>query len=320
MVLSIDVTANSQADGVAARRPPAPEIDSLIRSQVSLSGYTSYRVGGAAQWFSLPRTAADLVLALDWANQTGNPITLLGAGSNLLVSDRGIPGLVLCTRHLRHHQFDDATGQLTAAAGEPLPNLAWKAARRGWRGLEWAVGIPGTVGGAVFMNAGAQGADTSTCLEQAQGLTLAGETVTWSAAELGFSYRTSHLQKQPAIVTQATFQLEPGHDPAAVMADTQAALDQRRNTQPYHLPSCGSVFRNPIPHTAGWLIEQSGLKGYQIGQAQVSTLHANFIVNCGGAQAADVLRLIRHVQEQVRNRWDFDLHPEVRLLGEFASV
>lgn len=315
MVLSID-TQPTQVLGTDDI--DSLDIDSLIRSQVSLSSYTSYRVGGYAEWFALPRTPEQLAQILQWAEAEGLPITLLGAGSNLLVSDRGIPGLVICTRHLRQLTFANDVGRLTAAAGEPLPNLAWKAARRGWRGLEWAVGIPGTVGGAVFMNAGAHGAATADSLVMAHGLTLGGDTTQWRPQDLNFAYRTSRLQAHPALVTQATFQLEPGHDPAAVIADTQAALEQRRTTQPYHLPSCGSVFRNPAPHTAGWLIEQSGLKGYRIGQAEVSTLHANFIVNCGGAKAADVLRLICHVQEQVRSRWDFDLHPEVRVLGEFA--
>jgi UDP-N-acetylmuramate dehydrogenase len=314
MVLSIDPTVQTRPQPQSIRL----EAGCVLEPQVSLARYTSYRVGGTAEWFTTPRTVDHMAVGLNWADDQGIPITLLGAGSNLLVSDRGLPGLVVCSRHLRHIHFDDEAAQITAAAGEPLPNLAWKAARRGWRGLEWAVGIPGTVGGAVFMNAGAHGAATADSLVSAQGLTLTGRPVTWTPADLTFTYRTSRLQSQPHLVTQATFQLEPGHDPAAVIADTQASLQRRRVTQPYHMPSCGSVFRNPSPYTAGWLIEQSGLKGYCIGEAQVSTLHANFIVNCGGAQAMDVLRLIRHVQEQVSDRWHCILHPEVRMLGEFA--
>jgi len=308
MGLSLEASEMT-ADGAFSPKP-----------QVNLAAYTSYRVGGMADWFALPKTVDDLAHSLRWANQRGLPITLLGAGSNLLVSDRGIRGLVICTRHLRGIQFDERTGQLTAVAGEPLPNLAWKAARQGWRGMEWAVGIPGTVGGAVFMNAGAHGTCTADFLAIAQGLTPTGAPITLTPTDLQFAYRTSSLQTRPQWVTQATFQLQPGHDPAAVIADTQAALERRRSTQPYHLPSCGSVFRNPEPHKAGWLIEQTGLKGYQIGQAQVSTLHANFIVNLGGATAQDVLSLIRYVQAQIEHRWALRLHPEVRLLGEFEPV
>ncbi|MDB9528513.1 UDP-N-acetylmuramate dehydrogenase [Oscillatoria sp. CS-180] len=288
-----------------------------LQQQVSLSAFTSYRVGGVADWFSLPKTPIDILASLQWAQQKGLPITLLGAGSNLLISDRGVRGLVICTRHLRGAHFDDATGRLTVAAGEPLPNLASKAARRGWRGMEWAIGIPGTVGGAIFMNAGAHGSCTAETLLEAQGVTLSGEHITLSPEALQFAYRTSSLQSDLRLITEATFQLEPDHDPKQVTTDTQNALEKRRSTQPYHLPSCGSVFRNPPPYTAGWLIEQTGLKAYKIGQAQVSPMHANFIVNVGGATAQDVLRLIRSVQDQVHEQWDVHLHPEVRLLGTF---
>ena len=307
MVLSVDAE-DLTADGLFP-----------LKQRVSLAGYTSYRVGGNAEWFALPKTPEQVSASLKWAAHQRLSVTLLGAGSNLLISDRGLSGLVICSRHLRGYHFDDAAGQLTAAAGEPLPNLAWKAARRGWRGLEWAVGIPGTVGGAVFMNAGAHGGCTADFLIKAEGITLAGDRICLSPETLQFSYRTSSLQSQLQLVAQATLQLSPGHDPTAVVADTQAALDQRRTTQPYHLPSCGSVFRNPTPYKAGQLIEQTGLKGYQIGQAQVSPLHANFIVNLGGATAQDVLTLIRHVQSQVDQQWALRLHPEVRMLGNFED-
>lgn len=290
-----------------------------LQQQVSLANFTSYRVGGQAEWFALPRTVEEAATSLQWARHESLPITLLGAGSNLLVSDRGLAGLVICSRHLRGVSFDDATGRMTALAGEPLPNLAWKAARKGWRGMEWAVGIPGTVGGAVFMNAGAHGACTADTLITAQVMALTGEAQVLSADDLQFAYRTSHLQSHPHLVTQAVFQLNPGHDPAIVVADTQAALEKRRSTQPYHLPSCGSVFRNPGEYKAGWLIEQTGLKGHQIGQAQVSTLHANFIVNLGGATAQDILTLIQYVQTQVQAKWALSLHPEVRTIGSFKG-
>jgi len=291
-----------------------------LKQSVSLASFTSYRVGGLADWFALPKTVEAIADSLAWAKQHELPITFLGAGSNLLVSDRGVRGLVLCTRHLRGVTFDDEAGTLTAAAGEPLPNLAWKAARRGWRGFEWAVGIPGTVGGAVFMNAGAHGACTADSLVSAQGVTPTGDLTTLLPETLAFAYRTSSLQSRACLVTQAQFRLSPGHDPAQVIAETQAALEKRRSTQPYHLPSCGSVFRNPAPYTAGWLIEQTGLKAFQVGQAQVSPMHANFIVNVGGATADNVLSLIRSVQDRVADKWDIRLHPEVRLLGSFEGL
>ncbi len=292
----------------------------LIRSQVPLSDFTSFRVGGPAEWLVIPQRIADLQASFEWAQAEGLPITLLGAGSNLLVSDRGLLGLVICTRHLRHLEFDPETGQVTVGAGQPIPRLAWQVAGRGWQGLEWAVGIPGTVGGAVVMNAGAHDECTADRLVEAQVLSPDGTVEVLKPQDLYYSYRTSALQGDHRLVIQATFQLQPGADPPQVTALTAEHLNQRRTTQPYHLPSCGSVFRNPRPRTAGWLIEQSGLKGYQIGQARVAERHANFILNCGGATASDIFRLICHVQHQVEQRWSLSLEPEVKMLGDFQAL
>jgi len=298
-----------------------PFSDCQIQPQVSLAKHTSYKVGGPAEWFVAPRTHDDLQASLQWAEDQGLPTTLLGAGSNLLVSDRGLTGLVLCTRHLRHVSFDDEAAQVTVFGGEQFPRLAWKVAERGWSGLEWAVGIPGTVGGAVVMNAGAHQFCTADVLINAQILTPTGQPQTLQPSNLHYRYRTSSLQGSPTrIVTQATFQLEAGYAPETILARTRVHKDHRHRTQPYHMPSCGSVFRNPTPKTAGWLIENTGLKGYQIGMAQVAQLHANFILNCGGANASDIFRLIRHVQAEVDHHWQMLLEPEVKMIGEFEFI
>jgi len=294
-----------------------PGTDCQIKPQVSLATLTSFRVGGPAQWYVAPRNLAVLQASFEWAKAKGLVVTLLGAGSNLLVSDRGLPGLVISTRHLRHTQFNPDTGQVTAAAGEPLPRLAWQVAERGWQGLEWAVGIPGSVGGAVVMNAGAHKSCVADMLVNTQVLSPSGTLEILTPQQLGYSYRTSLLQRSQRLVIQAVFQLQPGSDPELVLATTSQHLEQRRTTQPYHLPSCGSVFRNPKPYKAGWLIEQTGLKGYKIGGAQVAERHANFILNCGGATASDIFQLINYVQQQVEQRWAVSLEPEVRILGEF---
>lgn len=297
-----------------------PHSSCIIKPQAPLAPLTTYRVGGLAEWLVSPRSVDDLQASVNWATTAGLPITVVGAGSNLLISDRGLPGLVICTRHLRGAVFDSETGQLTATAGEPVVRLAWQAAERGWQGMEWAVGIPGTVGGAVVMNAGAHQSCTADLFVSARILDSRGQDSMLSREEMAFAYRTSVLQGEAnGIVTQATFQLQPGADPAVVTATTRQHVEHRHRTQPYHLPSCGSVFRNPTPQSAGRLIEQAGLKGYQIGGAQVSTLHANFIVNVGGATAQDVYQLIRHVQTVVGDRWQVDLEPEVKMLGEFAG-
>lgn len=291
-----------------------------IKAQVSLATLTSFRVGGPAEWYAAPRNLDQLKASFEYAQTRELAITMLGAGSNLLISDRGIPGLVISTRHLRHSEFDPQTGTVTVAAGEPLPRLAWQAAERGWQGLEWAVGIPGSVGGAVVMNAGAHRTCMADMLVNAEVLLPSGQIETLSLEELGYSYRTSLLQGSDRLVTGATLQLQPGFDSSLVMATTSQHLEQRKKSQPYHLPSCGSVFRNPLPYTAGWLIEQSGLKGYQVGAAQIAQRHANFILNCGGAKANDIFSLINHVQQQVQQNWSVWLHPEVRMLGEFQPI
>ncbi|MEL6354689.1 MAG: UDP-N-acetylmuramate dehydrogenase [Cyanobacteria bacterium J06627_28] len=312
-----DTTLNPQHPSALGQPPSGQPFD--CKAQAPLAKLSTFKVGGQADYLTLPKTPAQLKAALSWASAEGLPVTILGAGSNLLISDYGLPGLVICTRALRHSEFDAETGRVIAAAGEPWSSLAWKAARHGLKGFEWTIGIPGTVGGAVVMNAGAHGGETADILVEADVLSPDGTPSHLTPKDLNFRYRTSDLQGSDRIVTAATFQLSPGHDPAAVKAATAEDLKQRRTTQPYHLPNCGSVFRNPRPHSAGRLIQEAGLKGHQIGQAQISTLHANFIVNLGGAKASDVLALIRHAQAVIYERNGIQLETEVKIIGKFDA-
>jgi len=291
--------------------------ENLIRSNVSLAGLTSMRVGGAAEYFISPRSATELAEGLAWASDRHLPITIIGAGSNLLISDQGLTGLVVCTRHLRGIEFDGESGQVNAAAGEPVARLAMQIASHGWSGFEWAVGIPGTVGGLVVMNAGAQGGCAADCVVSVQTVTLTGENKLIYPQDLDFSYRTSALQESSNLVTGATFKFQTGGDPKAIAADTESKLKVRHTTQPYHLPNCGSVFRNPLPQFAAQLIQDAGLKGYQIGNAQVSQLHANFIVNLGNAKASDIFILIEHIKTVISDRYGVVLETEVKMLGHF---
>ncbi|MFS8885919.1 UDP-N-acetylmuramate dehydrogenase [Synechococcus sp. H70.2] len=290
-----------------------------IRPGIPLAPLTTFRVGGKAEWYCEPGSNRELQQCLAWARTQGIPVTLLGAGSNLLISDAGLRGLVIHTRRLRGLQLLEG-GRIWAAAGEPLVNLARVAAKQGWSGLEWAIGIPGTLGGAVVMNAGAHGRAMADVLVEVQILDEDQKPCRLEPAALQFGYRRSRLQDLPWTVIGATLQLIPGRDPAQVQWETQRNLNQRLSSQPYHLPSCGSVFRNPETYPAGWLIEQAGLKGYRIGGAQISERHANFILNCGQASASDIYRLIRLAQEKVYQQWSILLEPEVRILGSFEET
>jgi UDP-N-acetylmuramate dehydrogenase len=225
---------------------------------------------------------------------------------------------VLVRQHLR--RAPTATALVEALAGEPLPTLARRAAKAGLSGLEWSVGIPGTVGGAVVMNAGAQGGCLAERLIDATVIDPhGGEAFVLSNQDMDYSYRHSRLQTEKLVVLSARFQLTPGQNPSLLSAQTSANLQSRTSSQPYHLPSCGSVFRNPEPQKAGRLIEALNLKGYRIGAAEVSEIHANFIVNNGGAKAADIQALIGHVQTVVHKSHGFWLHPEVIRLGVFSE-
>ena len=293
----------------------------LLRGQVSLADYTTWRVGGPAEWLAEPTQLDQLNELMAWAQQHQLPWRVIGAGSNLLISDAGLPGLTICLRKLQGMTLDRDTGIVDALAGEPIPTLARRAAKAGLHGLEWAVGIPGTVGGAAVMNAGAQGGCTAERLISVEVIAPSGNdgtsaTVrTLTNAELDFAYRHSRLQDSNLMVISARFQLEPGHDAAELSRVTSGNLSHRTTTQPYQWPSCGSVFRNPEPHKAGQLIEALGLKGRSIGGAEVSPVHANFIVNNGKASATDILNLIALVQNEVRKNHGIDLHPEVKRLG-----
>jgi len=301
--------------GIALARPTG------VRQAVLLRDFTTWRVGGPAEWFAEPGEQEELIALAAWAAAAGLPFRCIGAGSNLLIADDGLPGLTLCNRRLQGSRVEAGSDWVEAEAGEPLPTLARKVARAGLHGLEWAVGIPGTVGGAVVMNAGAQGGCTAEWLHSVRVLDPASPQSPFSldGRDLHFAYRHSRLQQEPLLVLSARFRLVSGHDPAEITARTSANLHSRTSTQPYQQPSCGSVFRNPEPRKAGQLIESLGLKGFSIGGAQVSPIHANFIVNTGEATANQIDALIRAVQARVRLGHGIDLHPEVKRLG-FAET
>ena len=291
------------------------------RQNIPLAEFTTWRGGGPATWIIEPESVDEVLAALQWAKANGQPCQVIGAGSNLLIHDNGLPGLTLSLRRLQGAELDSNSGVIEALAGEPIPTLARRAARAGLKGLAWAVGIPGTVGGAAVMNAGAQGGCTADWLEAVRVVPIqGGESFELKRDQLEFDYRHSRLQQENLLVLSARFRLEPGHNPQELRRETNSNLSHRTSTQPYTLPSCGSVFRNPEPLKAGRLIQELGLKGERVGGAEVSSVHANFIVNTGNATAVDINQLIELVQDRVEQRHAVRLHPEVKRLGFAAAA
>ncbi len=287
-----------------------------IKSSVPLANYTTWQIGGPAEWLAEPTSIKELQELLKWGKQQRVTYQIIGAGSNLLINDSGIAGLSLCMRKLNGSEINKTSGLVEAWAGEPLPTLARRSARAGLHGLEWAIGIPGTVGGAAVMNAGAQGDCTAQWLDSVRVIDLNGKgPFEIKRDELEYDYRYSRLQQEDLLVISTRFKLEPGHDSKEISLITNKNLNHRTSTQPYHLPSCGSVFRNPEPLKAGQLIEELGLKGHRIGGAEISNIHANFITNNGQATAQDIKELIAVVQERMLKKYGLSLIPEVKQLG-----
>lgn len=278
-----------------------------------MSRHTSLRVGGPADYFVRIASEADLTGAVAVAREHELPVLVLGGGTNLLVADGGIRGVVL------ENAWSEATADgtvVTASSGAPLAHVAAVAARHGILGLEWMATVPGTVGGAVHGNAGAFGTETADVILAADLMDLNGTTWTAPLPELGFAYRTSALQKTPIVVVRARFRGQQGDRESAVKRIKDMA-NERAAKQPLAQPNTGSIFRNPPGDFSGRLIEAAGLKGHRIRGAMVSPKHANFIVNTGDARAADVLALLRVCQREVKARFGVDLVPEVEIVGEW---
>ena len=279
----------------------------------ALSKHTSLHIGGPAEFYVRVTTERDLVDAVRVARQNELVVFLLGAGTNLLVADQGMKGVVI------HNDWAETSVDgttITASSGTPMASVAAVAARNGILGLEWMATVPGTVGGAVHGNAGAYGKETKDDLVDAELMDLNGHTWTATKADLDFAYRHSALQGTPTIVLRARFRGTPGERAAAVQRIKEIAND-RMSKQPLAQPNTGSIFRNPPGDHAGRLIEAAGLKGATEGGAMVSTKHANFIVNIGDASAMDVKRLIELCQRTVKEKFDVDLVPEVEMVGEW---
>ncbi|CDX03025.1 UDP-N-acetylenolpyruvoylglucosamine reductase [Desulfitobacterium hafniense] len=270
----------------------------------------TWRIGGLAETVCWPESEEELREIWLKCQEQGIPFRLFGRGSNVLFPDEGLPGVTVISTGLAQSVWDSE--RVTVGAGYSLARLSQEAADRGLTGLEFARGIPGTVGGAVVMNAGAHGGSIQDILEEVKILAPEGEVQRLAKEDIQFGYRECSLRDQ-AIVLEGVFHLKPG-DPDVIQATMSENLARRKAAQPLELPNAGSVFRNPPGGSAGRLIEEAGWKGKRLGGAQVSSKHANFIVNQGNATARDVLALIREIQKDVHHQFGVELKTEVRYI------
>ncbi|MCL2588572.1 MAG: UDP-N-acetylmuramate dehydrogenase [Oscillospiraceae bacterium] len=282
-----------------------------VEEQVPFSAHTSFRIGGPVRAMVFPAGEAQLVSAIRILRAADIRPILIGNGSNLLADDGAIDGIAVKTFDSEARIEARTDNTIYAPAGALLSRVATRARDLGLTGLEFAHGIPGTLGGAVYMNAGAYGGEMAQVVSQVRYLDGKLDVQTASGSELGFAYRTSRFVGTDDIILGAELQLQPG-DPAEIQAAMDDLAARRRASQPLEMPSGGSTFKRPREGYAAALIDEAGLKGYAIGGAQVSEKHAGFVVNRGGATCADVLRLMAHIQETVYRRTGITLEPEVK--------
>ena len=280
-----------------------------------MASHTTFRIGGPADYFVMPETVEELAKVLNLCKEENMPYFILGNGSNLLVGDKGFRGVVIqLYKNFDGLQIEGTT--VTAKAGAMLIRVAKESGKAGLTGLEFASGIPGTIGGAMVMNAGAYGGEMKDVVTAVTVLTKDGEIKTLTGEEMNFRYRGSVVEDEAYIVLEAVMELQEGN-----LEEIQARIDelsvQRRTKQPIEFPSAGSTFKRPEGYFAGKLIQDANLRGYQVGGAQVSEKHCGFVINAGGATAADVMQLMQDVSDKVQAQFGVALEPEVKRIGEF---
>ncbi|SER42364.1 UDP-N-acetylmuramate dehydrogenase [Lachnobacterium bovis] len=288
--------------------------ESEIALNEPMKKHTTFRVGGDAEIFVSP-SATEVKDLIDLCNDLEVPYHVVGNGSNLLVSDQGLKGVVISVR--RNAEYIDIKGDtIITGAGSSLAKVANFAAKEGLGGLEFAAGIPGTIGGAIVMNAGAFGGEIKDVLVSVKVCTKDGQVLEIKAQDLDLSYRHSCILEKEYIVLEATFKLKEANKDE-IYATMDDYKKRRISSQPLNFPSAGSTFKRPKDNFAGKLIEDAGLKGYKIGGAQVSEKHCGFVVNSNAATATDVYELIKYVISIVKTKYDVTLEPEVKMMGEF---
>lgn len=300
-------------NNIEALEKYALSLECSAEREVSMKNYTSFKVGGPAELFLSPEDAGQTAKLVRFCEKEEIPVFVLGKGSNLLVSDRGIKGAVIYTgKQCGISLVDENT--VRAQSGASLAQLCTFALENSLSGLEFAYGIPGTVGGAVFMNAGAYGGEMKDVLLNSEYVSTDGTSGKLDNEAMELSYRHSAYENSNLVITAASVRLAPA-DRNEIKSTMNDILARRKEKQPLEYPSAGSTFKRPEGNFAGALIEQCGLKGVSVGGAQVSEKHAGFIINRGGATAADILSLIKHVQARVKAQTGVSLETEIRLIG-----
>lgn len=285
-----------------------------VRIDEPMSNHTSFKLGGPADILVTPQSKEQLLHILDYCKKNTIPFYIIGNGSNLVVRDKGIRGLVI--KLFKNFNDIKVEGRVICAqAGALLSTIAYTAYENGLEGFEFAHGIPGCLGGAVTMNAGAYGGEIKDVVFKTDFINENGEVITIKDEEHQFSYRDSYIQKNHGVVIRSWIKLRDGNK-EEIKARMEDLLQRRKDKQPLEMPSAGSVFKRPEGFYAGKLIEDCGLRGYSIGGAQVSEKHCGFIVNTGNAKTQDVLDLIAHIQSKVKDKFNVDLNTEVRIIGE----
>ena len=283
-----------------------------IRYGEPMSKHTSFRIGGNVEAMAFPKNREELSLLLNWSGLLDRKPVILGAGTNVLAPDEGMEGLVICLKDCLDgiERLDDR--RIRVMAGVTLSRAAVFAASQGLSGLEFAHGIPGTLGGGVYMNAGAYGGDLESVCREVELMDFRGNLYSRTGEEMDFSYRHSCLETEPSIVVSAVLELEPGKE-EDIRGRMKELQTKRLASQPLNLPSAGSAFKRPAGGYAAALIEQAGLKGFRVGDAAISEKHAGFAVNLGGATAADVKKLLEEVSRRVEAHSGIRLEPEIRI-------
>ena len=281
----------------------------MLKENHPISSYTSFKIGGIARYFCEIASSQDAIHWMKFIKKEKLKWIVLGKGSNVVLSSNYFDGFVMVNK-INHFSINETCVEM--GGGYSFSLLGVKCSSKGLGGLEFAAGIPGSVGGAVYMNAGANGQETCDCLEEVEFVTEEGEVEIYKRDDLQFSYRTSPFQKMKGIVTRAKFKL---HLDSSSKAKQKEILHYRLSTQPYKAKTAGCMFRNPQGAGAGALIEECGLKGYQLGSAKVSLKHANFIENLEGAKSEDIFSLVRHIQKVVYEKKQIELKLEVKFIG-----